>query len=212
MLIFPYTYGLDFERELLKAGKDKAYASVFKRPPVSTREVMEPVAYLANENLPPVNPPDIEKLMGSGWEMYDVGSIGEFDVAVMAEQFGDTATSKMIYPGWRGGYYYAVKKKGVDVKGPGDLGMVFVTKWANPDAESSFAHLYMASVKKRYSDVQAVAPGPAPDTDNAVRYPTRWHTSEGDVYVENQGDLLLVFESMDEASVNKLRAAIIGKK
>lgn len=212
VLIFPYTYGLDFERELLKAGKEMAYANVFKRPPVNTREVMEPTAYLAKENLPLLNPPDIAKLMGGEWEMYDVGSIGEFDVAVMAEQFGDAASSKMIYPAWRGGYYYAVKKKGAEVKSPGDLGMVFVTKWADADAESSFANLYMAAVKKRYANVVAVPPGPAPDSGNAVRNVTHWKTTDGDVYVENHGNLLLVFESIDEASVNKVREAIVTQK
>lgn len=212
VLIFPYTYGLDFERELLKAGKEMAYASVFKRPPANTREVMEPTAYLAKENLPLLNPPDIAKLMGREWEMYDVGSIGEFDVAVIAEQFSDAATSKMIYPAWRGGYYYAVKKKGSDVKGPGDLGMVFVTKWADPDAESSFANVYTRALKKRYTQVEPVAPGPAPDSGNAVRRVTHWKTNEGDVFVENTGNLLVVYESIDEAMVNKLRDAIVGQR
>ena len=44
-----------------------------------------------------------------------------------------------IYPAWRGGYYYAVRKKGAEVKGPADLGLVFVTKWAEPAAQSTFA-------------------------------------------------------------------------
>ncbi len=210
VLIFPYTYGLDFERALLKQGKDKAFAGVFKRPPVNTREVMEPGAYVANENLPALDPPDLAKALGKAWEMYDVGSIGEFDVAMIAEQFANAAISKAIYPAWRGGYYYAVRKKGsTDVKGPGDLGMVFVTRWADPASQSTFARLYAASLKKRYAEVQPVAPGPAPDSGNAAALTTHWKTGEGDAFVESHGDLLIVFESLDEAQAAKLRGLLL---
>jgi len=209
VLIFPYTYGLDFERALLKKGKSNAYAGVFKRPPQNTREVMEPSVYLAEEKLAPLNPPDVAATMGKDWEMYDVGSIGEFDVAMIAEQFANSAISKTIYPAWRGGYYYAVRKKGTETKGPGDLGLIFVTRWAEPAAQATFAKLYAESLKKRYADVQAVPPGPAPDSANAAVLPTQWKTNEGNVLVETHGDMLVVFESLDEASVAKVRAALI---
>lgn len=209
VLIFPYTYGLDFERALLKQGKDKAFAGVFKRPPVSTREVMEPAAYLANENLPPLNPPELANALGKDWEMYDVGSIGEFDVAMIAEQFENAAISKTIYPAWRGGYYYALRKKGGEVKGPGDLGMVFVTRWSDTAAQATFARLYAASLKKRYAEVQPVSPGPAPDAANSAVLTTHWKTNDGDAFIESHGDLLLVFESLDEAQAAKLRALLV---
>ena len=73
-------------------------------------------------------------------------------------------------------------------------------------------NLYMAAIKKRYLHVEAVPPGPAPDSGNSVRYVTHWKTNEGDVYVENHDNLLLVFESIDDANVNKLRDAIAGKQ
>jgi hypothetical protein len=206
VLIFPYTYGLDFERVLLKQGKDTAFAGVFKRPPESTREVMEPAVYLADEKLAPVNPPDIAGALGKGWEMYDVGSIGEFDVAMIAEQFANAAIAKTIYPAWRGGYYYAVNKKGAEVKTTGDLGVVFVTRWAEPAAQSTFAKLYAASVKKRYSAVQALAP--ASDSTNTERSPMHWQTNEGEVFLEMNGQLLIVFESISADNASKLRTII----
>ena len=53
-------------------------------------------------------------------------------------------------------------------------------------------------------------PDPA-DSDNAA-LPTHWKTSEGDVYVETHGDLLVVFESLDATNVAKLRTAIAPDK
>ena len=112
VLLFPYRDGLNFERELLvKGGKEKAFAGVFKSPPQNTRQVMEPATYLAGENLPQMPVPDIAKLLGKDWEKYDVGSIGEFDVSVMAEIYSGADVAKKISPQWRGGWYYAVKRK-----------------------------------------------------------------------------------------------------
>ena len=211
MLIFPYTYGLDFERTLLKQGKDKAFAGVFQHPPQSTREVMEPKAYLADEHLAPLVPPDFAKVLGKDWEMYDVGSIGEFDLAMIAEQFSNRAKSAKIFPAWRGGYYYAVRKKGKTVLGPQDIGMVFVTKWGDPSAQASFADVYSGSVSKRYPQVTPVAPAENGTTDVA-HVPTHWKTGEGDVFVETHGDTLLVTESLDEAQAAKIREAMTGRQ
>lgn len=209
MLIFPYTYGLDFERALLKQGKEKAFEGVFQHPPENTREVMEPKAYLADEHLAPLDPPDLAKVLGKNWEMYDVGSIGEFDLAEIAEQFSNHAKSLDIYPGWRGGYYYALKRKDEkSVAGPQDIGMVFVTRWGDPKSEASFIDVYSQSVSKRYPDVQPVAPS-ANGSSDAAPVATHWKTGEGDVFIEQHGELLLVMESLDETQAAKIREAVM---
>src|SRR5438067_2187033 len=49
-LEFPYSYGLEFVRELqLKGGKRLAYEDVLEHPPVNSREIMEPQSYFAGE-------------------------------------------------------------------------------------------------------------------------------------------------------------------
>lgn len=209
MLIFPYTYGLNFERTLLQDGKQQAFDAVFKNPPQNTREVMEPKVYVAHEQLQPLDPPDLAKILGKDWEMYDVGSIGEFDLAEIAEQFSNRQTSRAIYPGWRGGYYYAFKKKDQTVAGPQDIGMVFVTRWGDQKAEDQFVEVYASSVKKRYPEATPVAASSdgSPETSQNA---THWKTGEGEVYIEAHGDLLLTMESVDAAQADKIRAAVVG--
>ena len=69
VMLFPYREGLNFERELLlKGGKEKAFAGVFKSPPQNTRQVMEPATYLAGEQLPEMPVPDVAKLLGKDWQ------------------------------------------------------------------------------------------------------------------------------------------------
>ena len=86
-LTFPYRYGLDFTSALLKAGgKELAYAGAFKNPPKTTREIMEPETYLAHEKLEPMKMIDMEKDF-KGYDPFDIGAMGEFDVDVLVEQY-----------------------------------------------------------------------------------------------------------------------------
>ena len=111
-MLFGYLHGLDFTIALLKAGgKQKAFEGAFLNPPQSTRQIMQPETYLAGEKIDPVPLPDFERDF-KNYERFDIGAIGEFDVAVMIEQYAGEEASKKLYPHWRGGYYYAVRPKG----------------------------------------------------------------------------------------------------
>src|SRR5664279_1931731 len=86
-LTFPYRYGLDFTSALLQSGgKELAYAGAFKDPPKTTREIMEPQTYLAHEKLAPMKMLDMEKDF-KGYEPFDIGAMGEFDVDILVEQY-----------------------------------------------------------------------------------------------------------------------------
>jgi hypothetical protein len=204
VLVFPYTYGLSFERALLKKGKDNAFAQVFQHPPVNTREVMEPAVYLSGEQLTPLGPPDLAAVLGNDWEMYDVGSIGEFDVAMIAEQFGDIATSKKIYPNWRGGYYYAVKKKGVEVKAPEDIGIVFVTRWADASGAEQFRKLWDDQVVPRYKAPPDMRAAPVAGYSGSL-----WPVAPEPVSVVSRGDLVIGIESVKAEMHENIRAAVL---
>ncbi len=207
VLLFPYREGLNFERELLvKGGKDKAFAGVFKSPPQNTRQVMEPATYLAGENLPQMPVPDIARLLGKDWEKYDVGSIGEFDVAVMAEIYSGADAAKKIYPQWRGGWYYAVKRKN-----GGELALVMVTKWANGIAADDFYGLYGRYVPKRYQTLPAPLPAPPVLSGPAPRSAELWNTADGPVEIRLTGDTVIAIESVPAEMVDKVRQAVLGK-
>ncbi len=111
-LTFPYRYGIDFIADLLiKGGKEKAFADLFRNPPRTTRQIMEPQTYLSGERLEPMNVPDFRQIF-KNYDRFDVGAVGEFDVAVLIDQYAGAQISNKMYPHWRGGYYYAVRPKG----------------------------------------------------------------------------------------------------
>jgi hypothetical protein len=218
-LTFAYRYGLDFEKEiLLKKGKEAAFSGVFKHPPDNERQIMEPAAYLADEHLPALGIPDFGAIVGPKYEKFDVGSFGEFDVSVLIKQFSGTEASERLTPAWRGGYYYAARRKG-ETKGP--LAVVYVSRWATPEDAAELAEIYSKSVKTRYKsavpvkrpeelDIAQYVPVGFSRVPQRVKAPMEWMTDEGRVTVERHGDLVIAMESFDRESADKLRDAVLA--
>jgi len=210
-LVFPYRYGLDFEAALLKQGKEKAFAGVFANPPKSTREIMEPQTYLSGEHLKAMPLPDFTGIF-KNYERFDIGAVGEFDVAVLIDQYAGKSDSKEMYPHWRGGYYYAARPKG-DASAP--LGLMYASRWSNAERAADFAAIYARSLAKRYRRVHQVEDGKNMAIDlNSIQSLTgrhTWLTEEGPVVIEAQGDTVLVSESLDQPTTEKLEAAVFVK-
>ena len=111
LLGFPYRRGLEFEVEVLKSdGKQGAFKGALDRPPETTHEVMEPQTYIARQKFPPIRLADLPSMLGKGYERYDVGAMGEFDVYVLVKTFAGDGEADKIAKQWRGGLYYAARK------------------------------------------------------------------------------------------------------
>ena len=207
-LTFPYRYGVEFEAELLRAeGKEKAFASTFENPPRTTREIMEPKTYISGEHLPPLPLPDFKRIF-KDYDRFDIGAIGEFDVAVLAEQYAGEKASQEIYPNWRGGYYYSVHLK-KDRNGP--LGLVFVSKWANARAASEFAGIYASGIQQRYKNVETPASLPKDLRKlQSLGGDHTWKTEEGAVVIAVKDGTVLVTESLDSAITDEFRNSVFS--
>ena len=209
-LTFPYRYGVEFEAEVLRQqGKEKAFKATFENPPQTSREIMEPQTYITGEHLAPLALPDFKHIF-KAYDRFDIGAIGEFDVAVLAEQYAGLETSKRIYPNWRGGYYYSVHPKG----NPGaPLQLVFVSKWATPKAADQFAAIYARGMQQRYKKVTAAADSDLPTDLKDLRTlggDHTWNTEEGAVVIDVKGDTILVTESLEPALTEQFREAVLG--
>lgn len=209
-LTFPYRYGLDFVVELLsKQGKDKAYSSVLRHPPATTRQIMEPDRYLAGENVPPLPAPDFGRIF-KNYELFDAGAFGEFDVAVLIDQFEGADRAHEFYPHWRGGYYYAARPKN-DADAP--LALMYVSRWSNAERAAEFAVIYARSLNKRYKRAREPVGDPAKsvgplDTLQTLSGSHTWLTEEGPVVIDVRGDTVLAIESVDPATAEELQKAV----
>lgn len=218
-LTFPYSYGMEFIIKLMrKSGKDKAFAAVLENPPHTTRQIMQPETYMSGEKIDPISVPDFKRDF-KDYQKFDAGAMGEFDVAVLIEQYAGKPLSKQMYPEWRGGYYYAAHPKS-DAAAP--LGLLYVSRWATDDAAAEFAEIYAESLKQRYKKVNAVEGGTdlvvaanAVSNDDAkpalLKGRHAWSTEEGAIVIEEQGSLVLVSESLDAATTAALEKEVFSK-
>jgi hypothetical protein len=211
-LTFPYRYGIDFIAELLnQGGKEKAFASLFQNPPLTTRQVMEPRTYLSGERIEPMRVPDFRQIF-KNYERFDVGAMGEFDVATLVDQYAGADASNGLYPHWRGGYYYAARPKG-DPAAP--LALIYVSRWSNAETAADFAGIYARALAKRYLHVHDVVENgkdpivPLAALQNLTGKRT-WLTEEGPVVIEVRGDTMLVTESLDQITTDKLTQEVFG--
>ena len=211
-LTFPYSYGLQFVVKLMqKGGKEKAFADVLQNPPHTTRQIMQPETYLSGEKIEPMRVPDFKHDF-KDYQKFDIGAMGEFDVAILVEQYAGKPASKRLYPEWRGGYYYAARPKS-DSAVASPLGLFYVSRWSSPDKAAEFAAIYAHSLQQRYKKAQEVGDptlgkqSAEPNID-LLKGRHAWTTEEGSVVIEAQGDTVLVSESLDATTTATLEREV----
>ena len=199
-LLMPYTFGLDFIQTVLQNKGKEAYTMTLLNPPVDTRQIMQPETYLLNQVVPALTIPDLDKLAAPGYERFDFGGMGEFDVYLLAKQYGADDLKK-YYTHWRGGYYYAAHAK----TAPKDqIAMMYFSRWDSPEAARAFAKLYADYLPKRYQKAvlkqsSAAKPSEAPNV-------YVFDTDQGKAILEVEGNDLLIMEGYDDSVVQKARA------
>ncbi len=206
-LLMPYSFGLDFVRTVLaNKGKDAAFAGLLKDPPVDTRQIMQPETYLLHQVVPQLTIPDFDKMVAPTYTRFDFGGMGEFDVYLLAKQYG-VKDPPNYYRHWRGGYYYAAQDK----NGPKDqIAMLYFSRWDSPEAAKDFAQIYVDYLPKRYKRAERHGIGMSGGPDPTGRpYYGQFNTNAGKVLIEQHDSDLLIMEGYDDAVVAKARDVLL---
>lgn len=204
-LIFPYSRGMKFIARLLSnGGKQLAFTQVMKRMPRTSREIMQPEEYLAGHVVPPLLLPDF-KFLKDDFEPFDAGAVGQLDVSILLKQYTEDEVADRLSPEWRGGSYYAVGRKGVkpvDPNSTAHVGLIYVSKWAGDQAAQEFAKIYASSLPERYKNVEHAQTDGRPGLD-------KYLSSDGPIYIQRSGPLVIVAESFDDSTAEKLIQAVL---
>lgn len=215
-LTFPYSYGMDFVIKLMQnGGKEKGFAALLRNPPHTTRQIMQPETYLSGERIEPMRLPEFKRHF-KDYQKFDIGAMGEFDVAVLIEQYAGRPLSKYMFPEWRGGFYYAAKLK----ENPAaPLGLLYISRWSSAEAASQFAEIYAHSLKQRYkrvaSNEDAKNESGDPRQESAPKSLSGrhiWETDEGAVVISQRGDTVLVSESLDAKTTSAIEGEVFAAK
>jgi len=203
-LMMPYTFGLDFVREVLaKKGKTAAFAGMLEHPPIDTLQVMDPSTYLGAQSVVAPTIPDLDKLIAPNYERYDFGGMGAFDIYLLARQYAPGTDPKQYYSHWRGGYYLAVHSKSA----PKDqIALFYFSQWDSPETAQAFASLYDDYVPKRYHLNDGV---PAESVGN-LSASREWDAGlQGKIVILTDRDDVLITEGLDSATMERIRAALL---
>lgn len=204
-LLFPYTEGLGFEENLLvKQGVERAFAGALDRPPSSSFEILHPAQYLAHAPVPVMRMPDIHPLIAeAGYTPYDIGVMGELDVRITTELFGGRPLAEAVAPNWAGGIYFAGQKKAAaDKTSTASIGLIYASRWKNPDSARTFFGVYDGQIPRKYTGVKRREKDEKDETERV------YTTSEGDVLLTIQGAGVFISEGFDLDLARKLRDAV----
>ncbi len=217
-MLMPYTFGLDFVRTVLaNKGKDAAFKGLLTDPPVDTRQIMQPETYLLHQVVPQLTIPNLDQIVAPSYTRFDFGGMGEFDIYLLAKQYG-VKDPPNYYRHWRGGYYYAAQAK----DGPKDqIAMLYFSRWDSPEAASDFARLYLGYLPKRTTITGTWHLGPGPVVQPAENpltgkesKPALFDTydaisKDGPIRIVRHDNDLLIMEGYDSSVVQKAEQVLL---
>ena len=205
---FPYREGLIFEGELLQAGgKKMAFADAFANPPRNTHEIIQPKKYIEHEKLTPILLPDLRKIVGEKYDVFDSGSIGELDLRALLWQFGTRTSAEELSKSWQGGSYVTFKHKGANASSTADVAVLYVSRWSSSQAAQRFVKFYTNTLAKRY---QSANPEQAEAcTQGCAQSSVEVNTEEGPVTIQQWPDnTVVISESFDKDTAAKLNVSV----
>ncbi len=103
------------------------------------------------------------------------------------------------------------------------MALFYVSRWSGPEAAAEFAEIYSQSLQQRYKKAEPVGEATADkhperqakpeDSEKLPQLTGRhvWTTNEGPVVIEEQGDTVLVSESLDAATTATLEKEVFSK-
>jgi hypothetical protein len=150
-LMFPYSAGMRFQHAVFEREGKAAFATVFRRPPVSTQQVLHPAKYF--EGAAPANP-RLPEFSARGYKTLSEGTLGELDHAILIEQYAGKEAAGAA-AGWRGGRY-----KLWEERGRGRVVLGYASEWDSPEAARRFFELYRRVLEGKWGKIEIASQAP----------------------------------------------------
>jgi hypothetical protein len=141
-LLFPYTQGMLFQNRLVEKMGTAGFSEVFRRPPLSTQQILHPEKYFRRVEPSSPKPPAFPE--SRGWRKLIEGSFGELEHALLLRQYGGKEAEALAAK-WKGSSFLIVEKK----DSAGSM-LAYVSDWEDRDAARQFFREYRVVLKGKW--------------------------------------------------------------
>jgi hypothetical protein len=153
-LTFPYSQGLLFQNAVYDRMKQKAFAEVFRNPPVSTQQILHPDTYFSG--LQPARPALPQLPDAHGYKRIADGTVGELDFSVLLEQYAGRDESAAVSPHWRGGVYALLEHHS-----PERVVLLYAVEWDDAASAAHYFRLYRQVLAKKWKHLAIESESPS---------------------------------------------------
>ncbi len=142
-LVFPYTKGMLFQHAVYERDGMNAFAEVFRKPPLSTQQILHPDKYFAN--LKPADPELPDPHLPRGYKGLVGGSLGELEHGILLEQYTTKAHADELAPHWRGSSFELRENKKA-----GRAVLLYSVEWDTEAAARDYFDAYRQMMAKKW--------------------------------------------------------------
>jgi hypothetical protein len=152
-LLFPYAKGMLFQNAICERDGQQGFAEVFRRAPVSTQQIIHPEDYFSNVS--PTQPELPAVRLPRGYKSLVGGTLGEFDHAVLLEQFLGKERAAEIAPHWRGcNFELRENKKARRVV------LLYAVEWDSEESGRRYFAAYREALEKKWKKMSVASETP----------------------------------------------------
>ncbi len=141
-LLFPYTEGLLFHQAVIEKYGREGFTRVFRRPPISSQQILLPEAYF--EQRKPTRPALPTIGLSRRFKKTSQGEIGQLDHFILLKQYVGEEQAESLAPRWRGGVYRIRETKS---RGQGVL--FYAVEWETPSDAARYFDLYQQVCREK---------------------------------------------------------------
>jgi len=148
-LVFPYTQGMLFQNAVCEKLDQGAFAAVFRRPPVSTQQILHPQKYF--DGVMPTRPA-LPNFSTRGYKRLVAGTVGEMDHAILIGQYLDERLAGELATHWRGGLYALDENKREH-----RVVLSYAVEWDGADAARQYFAAYQEVLRKKWKSIEVAS-------------------------------------------------------
>lgn len=188
--LFPYTYGLEFVRQLYLDGSWPAVDEAYAAPPQSTEQILHPARY--PEDVPiALQTPALLPALGAGWREIERGVMGEWTTRLALMGYLAEETAVTAAEGWGGDFFLAFYHP----RFGGAL--VWLTQWDS-----------LRQAEEAYSAFRDFGDARFGDHTATATFTVQWSIPDTFAHLERQSLQSLWIQAPDAAAATALRQAI----